>query len=209
MFFENGNTMRFLFKNGNMVKSLAANPKYKNEHEQKCYDVAYRIGRCANRKIKALGCDPEDDINVPLECKRIAAEITIETENCYEIGLRHGRCLRRKEMALACNPDDILKKPVLLICGADNYFGKGQEDGVLKESNGDFLEEQEEERAKQRRPIKKQESCYSLGVRFGRCVARSIFGLSCDPRDDIKIPPRCRYDNETERGIKKGQQEVL
>lgn len=52
------------------------------------------------------------------------------------------------------------------------------------------------------------ESCYQLGVKYGRCVAMSLLGIQCHPGDDIIIPPRCRGEASTERGIEAGVKSI-
>lgn len=47
-------------------------------------------------------------------------------------------------------------------------------------------------------------NCYSLGLKFGECVARSSRGLSCRAGTDISIPSECRGRADTEAGIKEG-----
>lgn len=49
-----------------------------------------------------------------------------------------------------------------------------------------------------------EESCYSLGERFGRCSGLVLKGKTCPPEDDFEMPERCRNKDETEKGIKHG-----
>ena len=51
-------------------------------------------------------------------------------------------------------------------------------------------------------------SCFEIGYRFGRCATQAMLGQSCDPRDDVVIPERCRNEPETKRGIDAGVRSV-
>ncbi len=51
-------------------------------------------------------------------------------------------------------------------------------------------------------------SCYEIGFRTGRCAAKSMSGLPCDPADEIPIPAECKGKPETEKGNKEGRQSV-
>lgn len=53
------------------------------------------------------------------------------------------------------------------------------------------------------------QSCYELGVKFGRCATLSMKGKTCNPSDDIAIPPRCRGNSDTQRGIEVGTRSVF
>jgi len=53
------------------------------------------------------------------------------------------------------------------------------------------------------------QSCYSLGVKYGRCATLSLKGKACNPSDDIVIPPRCRGNADTQRGIETGTRSVF
>lgn len=48
------------------------------------------------------------------------------------------------------------------------------------------------------------ESCFDLGVRYGRCAATVIEGGECQEEDDISKPDRCKGDGEFDRGIEEG-----
>ena len=52
------------------------------------------------------------------------------------------------------------------------------------------------------------ESCYAIGVKFGRCATLSMKGKSCNPSDDIAVPPRCQGNADTQRGIEAGTRSV-
>ena len=53
-------------------------------------------------------------------------------------------------------------------------------------------------------PSASNESCYQLGVRYGRCAAAAASGHACDPRDDVVKPARCRKDQGYEQGLMEG-----
>ncbi len=53
-------------------------------------------------------------------------------------------------------------------------------------------------------PVHAQESCYSLGYRYGMCFAKSMLGLECKPENEIVMPKRCRGNTDMERGTKEG-----
>lgn len=48
------------------------------------------------------------------------------------------------------------------------------------------------------------ESCYTIGFKYGSCVARSMNGLVCKSGTNISIPVDCQGKSETEQGIKAG-----
>jgi len=47
-------------------------------------------------------------------------------------------------------------------------------------------------------------SCFEVGYRFGKCATESMLGKSCDPKDDVIVPDRCKNKEETKRGIEAG-----
>jgi hypothetical protein len=49
--------------------------------------------------------------------------------------------------------------------------------------------------------------CMSIGVAYGRGAARSMRGLTVDPKDDIEIPSECRDLPSTNRGIQRGMRQ--
>jgi hypothetical protein len=51
-------------------------------------------------------------------------------------------------------------------------------------------------------------SCYEIGFRTGRCVAKSMSGLPCDAGDEIPMPPECKGKPETEKGLLEGRKSV-
>ena len=52
-------------------------------------------------------------------------------------------------------------------------------------------------------------SCYELGFRFGRCVAKSMKGIKCEPNTDFVMPERCNHKAETDKGMKAGLKSVF
>ena len=67
---------------------------------------------------------------------------------------------------------------------------------------------EKKQQQKKVKKIKKRESCYQLGYRYGKCFTLSFAGLPCDPKDDIAIPPECRNNEEKDRGVKAGTAEI-
>jgi hypothetical protein len=51
-------------------------------------------------------------------------------------------------------------------------------------------------------------SCFEIGYRYGKCAALALAGKSCNPKDDVIIPERCRSNEETKRGIEEGVKSV-
>lgn len=51
-------------------------------------------------------------------------------------------------------------------------------------------------------------SCYELGYRFGKCAAKSMKGIICDPENDFVMPPRCRNKPEIDEGMTAGLKSV-
>ena len=54
-----------------------------------------------------------------------------------------------------------------------------------------------------------QESCYKLGVRYGRCAFLALLGRNCDPADDFIKPKRCMGNSNFDIGIRDGEKQVL
>jgi hypothetical protein len=52
-------------------------------------------------------------------------------------------------------------------------------------------------------------SCFEIGYRFGKCATQAMLGQTCDPKDDVIVPERCRNKPETKRGIDAGVKSVL
>ncbi len=52
-------------------------------------------------------------------------------------------------------------------------------------------------------------SCYDVGVRTGRCAAKTMSGSPCDPADEIPVPPECKGTAEMEKGLKEGRKSVF
>jgi len=51
-------------------------------------------------------------------------------------------------------------------------------------------------------------SCYEAGVRTGRCAAKGMSGLPCDPADEIPVPPECKDTADMKRGLADGRKSV-
>jgi len=54
----------------------------------------------------------------------------------------------------------------------------------------------------------KQQSCYDIGFKTGRCAAKSMSNLPCEPGEDIPMPPECKGKPETEKGLANGRKSV-
>lgn len=51
-------------------------------------------------------------------------------------------------------------------------------------------------------------SCYDVGLRTGRCAAKTMSGSPCDPSDEVPVPPECKGTAEMEKGLKEGRKSV-
>jgi hypothetical protein len=51
-------------------------------------------------------------------------------------------------------------------------------------------------------------SCYDIGYKTGRCAAKSMSNLPCEPGEDIPMPPECKGKSETEKGLTDGRKSV-
>lgn len=47
-------------------------------------------------------------------------------------------------------------------------------------------------------------SCFDLGRRYGYCTTLTLYGETCETRDDIFLPSWCRNRNETDSGLLEG-----
>ncbi|MFA5181759.1 MAG: hypothetical protein WC405_10600 [Syntrophales bacterium] len=54
----------------------------------------------------------------------------------------------------------------------------------------------------------KQQSCYDIGFKTGRCAAKSMSNLPCEPGEDIPMPAECKGKPETEKGLTEGRKSV-
>ncbi|MCK9392654.1 MAG: hypothetical protein M0Q01_13935 [Syntrophales bacterium] len=54
----------------------------------------------------------------------------------------------------------------------------------------------------------KQQSCYDIGYKTGRCAAKSMSNLPCEPGEDIPMPAECKGKPETEKGLTEGRKSV-
>lgn len=52
--------------------------------------------------------------------------------------------------------------------------------------------------------IASQESCFQIGLRYGRCVGDTLRGESCRPEDDVSKPSWCIGDDSFEGGLRAG-----
>ena len=50
--------------------------------------------------------------------------------------------------------------------------------------------------------------CYEIGKRFGKCGAQILYNLPYDEKDNEPIPIECRNNEETNRGITDGVEEI-
>ena len=55
----------------------------------------------------------------------------------------------------------------------------------------------------------KQQSCYDVGYKTGRCAAKSMSNLPCEPGEDIPMPAECKGKPETEKGLTEGRKSVF
>jgi len=54
----------------------------------------------------------------------------------------------------------------------------------------------------------KPQSCYDIGFKTGRCAAKSMSNLPCEPGEDIPMPAECKGKPETEKGLAEGRKSV-
>ena len=56
---------------------------------------------------------------------------------------------------------------------------------------------------------KRSDSCFELGVRYGRCSGKAMNSQKCSGVDDFVMPQRCHGKPETEEGIVAGLRQVF
>jgi hypothetical protein len=56
--------------------------------------------------------------------------------------------------------------------------------------------------------VKQQQSCYDVGFKTGRCAAKSMSNLPCEPGEDIPMPAECKGKPETDKGLTEGRKSV-
>jgi len=56
-------------KTGKEGVGTAAGQDVKNPAGLSCYEIGFRVGRCAAKSMSGLPCDAGDEIPVPQECK--------------------------------------------------------------------------------------------------------------------------------------------
>jgi hypothetical protein len=54
----------------------------------------------------------------------------------------------------------------------------------------------------------KPQSCYDVGFKIGRCAAKSMSNLPCEPGEDIPMPLECKGKPETKKGLAEGRKSV-
>lgn len=54
----------------------------------------------------------------------------------------------------------------------------------------------------------KPQSCYDVGFKIGRCAAKSMSNLPCEPGEDIPMPQECKGKPDTEKGLAEGRKSV-
>jgi len=54
----------------------------------------------------------------------------------------------------------------------------------------------------------KPQSCYDVGFKIGRCAAKSMSNLPCEPGEDIPMPQECKGKPATEKGLAEGRKSV-
>ncbi len=57
-------------------------------------------------------------------------------------------------------------------------------------------------------PASKPQSCYDVGFKIGRCAAKSMSNLPCEPGEDIPMPQECKGKPDTEKGLAEGRKSV-
>lgn len=78
------------------------------------------------------------------------------------------------------------------------------EDGFIRKAQGVAHKSKDDHRLSSTK-----ESCFELGVRYGRCAGQSLAGYRCDPKDNISKPKNCMDDSSFDQGIKVGVSQVL
>lgn len=51
-------------------------------------------------------------------------------------------------------------------------------------------------------------SCYEIAFKVGRCAAKTMSNLPCEPGEDITLPPACKGKPETDKGLADGRKSV-
>lgn len=88
-------------------------------------------------------------------------------------------------------------------------LGNSEAMRILESKGIKFESKYKKDYEKSKKASTQETSCYELGYVYGRCSARVMKGLKCDPADDIVIPTRCRNRADTQRGIDAGVRSVL
>jgi hypothetical protein len=102
------------------------------------------------------------------------------------------------------NKPELLKTSINWVNNQDvlpcEDYNKVKSKAKIADSNG----KKKYNKSQKRSTSYSEESCYSLGYKYGRCGQLALMGRYCPPADDIVIPERCRGLDSTHQGIRAG-----
>ena len=118
--------------------------------------------------------------------------------SCYASGKSFGYCTTLSLYGQECLPQDQITLTPL--CKGQAETKQGMLDGIAQAYRSPTV------LAVQQQSPKSQGSspCYDLGKQFGRCATLTLYGETCNPKDDFSMPLKCRGLAETKRGIHNG-----
>ena len=118
--------------------------------------------------------------------------------SCYASGKSFGYCTTLSLYGQECLPQDQITLTPL--CKGQAETKRGMLDGIAQAYRSPTV------LAVQQQSPKSQGSspCYDLGKQFGRCATLTLYGETCNPKDDFSMPLKCRGLAETKRGIHNG-----
>jgi hypothetical protein len=118
--------------------------------------------------------------------------------SCYASGKSFGYCTTLSLYGQECPPQDQITLTPL--CKGQAETKQGMLDGIAQAYRSPTVLPAEQQSPKSQG----SSPCYDLGKQFGRCATLTLYGETCNPKDDFSMPLKCRGLAETKLGIHNG-----
>jgi len=183
-----------VFKDGTTIDVLKA---WEENGEIKCKMDGVTIGY-PKQEVKRIIRQRQSKFPRKLRSAEIADLNRMQPGSCYDLGKRYGYCTTLTLYGETCEMRDDIFLPSW--CRNRNETDTGMLEGInLAYKMLDLPAVSDTETF-----YHDSSSCFELGRRFGRCAALSMYGETCNPKDDISIPLDCRGQPDTKNGISLG-----
>lgn len=118
--------------------------------------------------------------------------------SCYASGKSFDYCTTLSLYGQECLPQDQITLTPL--CKGQAETKRGMLDGIAQAYRSPTVLPVQQQSPKSQG----SSPCYDLGKQFGRCATLTLYGETCNPKDDFSMPLKCRGLAETKRGIHNG-----